>query len=79
MIGQVIPCGELTYPHEKAQTRVDDFPFPQVGYVIVPWRVITNTETNIARENGWLEDDTSFWDGATWQVRTVSFRENIIY
>ena len=40
--------------------------------MIVPWRVITNTETNIARENGWLEDDTSFWDGATWQVRTVS-------
>ena len=33
--------------------------------------------TAIAPENGCLEDDSFPWDGATWQVRTVSFREGI--
>ena len=31
-----------------------------------------------APKNGWLEDDfLSCWDGATWQVRTVSFKEGV--
>ena len=29
---------------------------------------------NIAPENRWLQDDCFLWDGATWQVRTVSFK-----
>jgi len=33
--------------------------------------------TAIAPENGCLEDDSFLWDGATWRVRTVSFREGI--
>ena len=32
------PSWELTYPFPK-HSWVDDFPFPKVGYELVPWRV----------------------------------------
>ena len=32
------PSRELTYP-QKMAFWVDDFPFPQLGYVSIPWRV----------------------------------------
>ena len=34
-----LPSRELTYPLPASTLWVDDFPVPQVGYVIVPWRV----------------------------------------
>ena len=37
--------------------------------------ILTLPETNIASENGWLEDDCFLFGMASWQVRTVSFRE----
>ena len=33
-----------------------------------------NVTSNIAPENRWLQDDGFLWDGATWQVQTVSFK-----
>ena len=41
--------------------------------------IYTLPETKIAPENGWLEDETSLWGPAFWQVRTVNFREGVIY
>lgn len=37
----------------------------------------TLRETNVAHESQGLEDVTSFWGPAFWQVRTVSFRQGI--
>ena len=36
----VLPSCELAYPPTVWHFWVDDFPFPQVGYVSVPWRVV---------------------------------------
>ena len=42
-----LPSRELTYLYPpKKVTFEDDFPFPQVGYVSVPWRV-TKKNTQI--------------------------------
>ena len=35
-----LPSWKLTYPLFKCTLEDDDFPLFQVGYVIVPWRVI---------------------------------------
>ena len=42
-----------------------------------PWlsRDYSLPETNVAPENGWLEDVFPFWVSAYFQGRTVSFRE----
>ena len=40
------------------------------------WNILPETNSKFAPENGgsW-KMIVSFWDGGTWQVRTVSFRE----
>ena len=38
-------------------------------------KCITLPETNITPENGWLEDEISFWDGLFSGAFAVSFRE----
>ena len=51
---------------------------PNVGKYTITWilwvRMVTLPETNIAPENGWLEDEFPF-RMIYFQVRTVSFRE----
>ena len=49
MIVGILPSRELTYPPFKG-TFEDDFPFPQVGYVSIPWRVhypLSNSDKKI--------------------------------
>jgi len=48
-----MPSRELTYP-PKVGIFEDDFPFPKVGYVSVPWRVNLDLP-QLLGGGGWIQ------------------------